>query len=938
MPSNLWKFFVSVCLMLASAAAHAVDPFLDWQTLESPHFYVHYDAPHKNYAQRAVDIAEAAHARLTKELNWSPVEKTHLVLSDETDFANGFATVIHINRSVLFFAPPTGAAGLEDFDNWLDLLITHEYTHVIHLDKASGSPAGIRNLFGRFLLSFPNNFQPSWLIEGLATWKETDAKRGIGRGQSTLFNSIMRTEVARGVKPVDKINLPISSWPAGLARYLYGVYFFKFISETQSAEKVQSLIEDYSSNLIPFAVNTTFKQVFGKDVSDVWDDYSAWLQQRFQPQIDAIRQQGVVEGERLTDGGYRTGAVRVTDHALYYIENNGREQATLVKLENGDKQKIAEVVNAGFDVADNGDVLISTLEVCDEYNLYKDLYVYHASTDELQRLTDCGRYVRAVWNPQDHTIIALHHAASQFGLVLLDDSGKQIRQLVHFAPQTIVGWFDISTDARQMVFSLWKPGSGWNLYLYQLESKSWQSITHDSRIEAYPEFTPDDKAIIYSTEADDAYNLFRYDLASRQHTQLTRTMGGAFQASSNADAIYYTGYSAQGTDVYHLRWNDALSVQATKPDKALNWQPKQFASVDTHMSAYTPWQSLRPRWWFPIVLLDEDSTEVGFTTSGNDALGVHNYAASVSFDFSNNLSALSAAYGFSNRFSMSLSRDNTLLKNTTGKLNRIRSKDSLQFVFAWPDTHILSTSNLLLALSWQNEFDGKLFNGATPAADFNDNMLGLAWTYNNSRVYPLSISRSDGRDIRLVAEDGGSLNSDFGGQVVTASWREYISLGGEHVLALRALQGWGEGVTTPFRLGGEDTGLSYDILLQQSHSGLFGRRSYALRGYAEGLPQLRGKRARVLSAEWRFPGERIERGIMAPPVGVMQWSGALFAETGAAYDGATPDTYYSSAGLELTADLNLFYLVPLRARLGIARGFDEAIGETRAYLSLGSSF
>jgi hypothetical protein len=90
--------------------------------------------------------------------------------------------------------------------------------------------------------------------------------------------------------------------------------------------------------------------------------------------------------------------------------------------------------------------------------------------------------------------------------------------------------------------------------------------------------------------------------------------------------------------------------------------------------------------------------------------------------------------------------------------------------------------------------------------------------------------------------------------------------------------------------------------------------------------------------EWRFPGQLLERGIMSPPLGIIQWSGSVFAETAAAYDGGSPDTYYSGAGVELQADINLFYGMTSRMRLGYARGLDENIGDERMYFMLGASF
>ena len=69
----------------------------------------------------------------------------------------------------------------------------------------------------------------------------------------------------------------------------------------------------------------------------------------------------------------------------------------------------------------------------------------------------------------------------------------------------------------------------------------------------------------------------------------------------------------------------------------------------------------------------------------------------------------------------------------------------------------------------------------------------------------------------------------------------------------------------------------------------------------------------------------------------MQWFGTLFAETGSAYYDS-PGSYYSSAGIELTADINLFYNLGLRTRAGYAHGFDEDIGDNRLYIKVGSSF
>ena len=83
----------------------------------------------------------------------------------------------------------------------------------------------------------------------------------------------------------------------------------------------------------------------------------------------------------------------------------------------------------------------------------------------------------------------------------------------------------------------------------------------------------------------------------------------------------------------------------------------------------------------------------------------------------------------------------------------------------------------------------------------------------------------------------------------------------------------------------------------------------------------------------------IERGFMSPPVGINQFSGSVFIDTGAAWqDGSSPDEYFTGVGMELHADAILFYGLNIKMRLGLASGLDDVIGANRLYISLGASF
>ena len=921
----------------------AVDPALDWKTIESEHLYVHFADGNKALAERVVAITEAAHKRLTKELNWTPLDKSHIVLSDETDQPNGFASPIFFNFTVIFLAPPTSINTLEDFDDWLTTIITHEYTHIIHLDKSAGSPESLRNIFGRFLFLFPNLFQPSWVHEGLATYEETDLERGIGRGQSTLFASMMRVEVENGLQPVSHVNLPVSTWPAGTTRYLYGVYFMNFLVEKYGEEKLKAWIEEYSDNLLPFFINTNAQQILGKNLTPLWQEYQQWLEKKFQPQITAIKQKGIKAGEQISVGEYRTDAVRAIatseGEKVYYVSNDGYQRATLMVADaSGQSEELARLNNSvSLDVHPQSGVLLTQNEFCNNYTIYSDIYSFDENKKKLKRLSKCGRFLFASWFPDGKQIAAVKHDIKHFELQLLDVEANLKKVLWKAEDGEIMGQIDVSPDGENIVASIWRKGRGWNVEQFDIKKQRWQTITSGTSIAANPQYAPDGN-ILFSLEADGVYNLQRYHPDSGKVEQISNLIGGAFQSSQASidGPVYYAGYSAEGYAIYKLQDAGAVSQTPSFSDERLqliNYSVDSYEQRD-----YSAWTNVYPRWWFPVANFTDQRSEVGLTTAGADALGLHNYFLTATYDFKLDKPAANLSYAYADRVFLSAAKINDITLNATGEINRVTDRNITSAVLAFPQYKIQSQTNLLFSVVFDNTSDDKLAAGVTPLQDFDDNLLGLAWLYNSTNLNPLSISVVDGMKLRLVAEDSDILDSFYTGQVYTLDWRQYVRTGKESVLALRFLQGWGTDKPRPFELGGE--GASTDavsILFGMGSEPVFDQRSYALRGYKEGLPQLRGRRAQVLSGEWRFPLQRTERGIMTPPVGLMQWFGTVFLETGSAYRDS-PGSYYSSTGIEIDADINIFYGALLRTVVGYAHGFDDRIGDDQIYLRIGSSF
>src|SRR5260370_17581329 len=81
-----------------------------------------------------------------------------VVLSDQTELWNGYATPLPRDTIVLYAVWPAGAE--LSFDDWLRIAFTHEFTHIVHLDRSEGWARGIPTVFGRTRYAFPNPFLP----------------------------------------------------------------------------------------------------------------------------------------------------------------------------------------------------------------------------------------------------------------------------------------------------------------------------------------------------------------------------------------------------------------------------------------------------------------------------------------------------------------------------------------------------------------------------------------------------------------------------------------------------------------------------------------------------------------------------------------------------------------------------------------------------------
>ena len=929
-----------------SFAAFGFDPSLTWKTLRTEHFLIHYHDDEEALAREVAQISERAHQRYTRFFQWQPKEPTQIVLVDRMDFSNAYAYPMPHNTMQIIVTPPDDFDTIDDYHDWLDLVISHEYVHIIHVDKAAGAAQGGRNIFGRHTLFFPNALQPAWVLEGIATYFETQLAPGIGRGQNTAFRSLMRLEVESGIKPLSQVNLPIVSWPAGNTRYLYGVYFFNFLMETYGEQTAQDWVQNYSDNLIPYLMNTTSKKVFEKNLTAMWDDFEKYLKKQFIPEIESIKKTGLNTGKQLTQFGYTTSQPRSLPNGdILFVKQDWLSKPKLMLLPFGDNvaKEIAEVYNGRIDVHPEAGVLVAQIDLVDSVNSFSDLHHINIATGKRVQLTHGQRYKHATWGPDGKHIVAVQTILGQSTLHLLTAKGEYIQTLWRSQNSEIVSELDWSPDKTTIVASVWRPQTHWNLEQFNLDKKRWQKLTNTRGIEFQPQFAQNGNSILYSADYGGVFNIYQLELASGKAKQLTNVLGGALSATESPkdQGIYYLGQHANGADIYYLPKDETANQEIVlgdlpKPYPAIPKQANKYSNAGSE--PYFALDKILPTGWFPYLSLTNERNELGVSISGSDPLNWHQYTLTAAYDFKNHWPLGWFAYRYDRwrvAFKLSFQREVLTVLDAQGNLNSFRDSDTLTAEALLPYLTRDQQWTYHFGISTNKESDKQVEPNGVPLQTLKDEILGLAFTYNSARRFPRGISLEDGVRWRAVAEDSDTLDSDFTGQVYTFDWGGYFSLTHKHVLATRLIAGSGTQTPNPFRLGGSgnDTLLHAPAAtLYEPTTQVFNKRQYPLRGYPEGLTKLIGPDMLLANVEWRFPLRLVESGIMVPPVGIHQLHGTLFYSAGDAWNDDTESASYStSAGLELDVKFIVGYFIPLNVRLGYAHGFDAG-GENQVYL------
>jgi hypothetical protein len=237
-----WALAGALVILFGANIQAQVPPDEKYLQFQTDHFRVIFPKGMESFARLSAASAERAYQALAEHFIEPPSGRIALVIADNTDRPNAFATPIPDNRVVLLATPHISSSTLNYYKDWVYQVLVHELTHIFHLDRADGIWGLGQAVFGRVPAFFPAFYQPRWVIEGLPTYYESRLT-GAGRAYGSSFDMLLSTQAGGSeFRTVDAADGLAPIWPAGRTPYSYGGLYFRSMAEQFGDSAVTALV------------------------------------------------------------------------------------------------------------------------------------------------------------------------------------------------------------------------------------------------------------------------------------------------------------------------------------------------------------------------------------------------------------------------------------------------------------------------------------------------------------------------------------------------------------------------------------------------------------------------------------------------------------------------------------------------------------------------
>ena len=543
-------------------------PELNWHTFETDHFKVHFHDETEMTAREAATAAEIIYPKVTALYEYQPSQKTHLVLIDTDDIANGAA--YYYDNKIVIWASPLDFE-LRGSHRWLQNVITHEYVHIISLHKAM--KAGMRYpgayfqimgyeeekrkdvLYGypNTLISypFPGTSVPPWLAEGTAQfmydgadWDHWDTHRDmILRDRAIHDNLLSLTEMNTfGKKGIGNE----STYNAGFALSRYIAYKYG----SNSLKKL--MIE--LSHPFQFSIDKAIMNVLGISGGELFNEFESTLKTRYKTLMKPI-DVNLLNGRILIDEGTTNIHPKWNPNgdAFAYLSNKENDYFSQTDLfvydiDQKNEKKIADIVHSSPTWHPEGGIIYYSKKPKfpnRNGSKYYDLYEYDLDNEKEQRMTQDARAFSPVYIEKDSSIAYLATTDGSQDVYILNLKSNQATRLTKFNERPMLSGLNYDVSEHRLIFDMTTHHYR-NIGSLSLSDTSFTMMMNNPLWDERNMSITHNGTLIYADDRSGIYNLYIINPKDTLQGYATNVTGGAFMPDLAPDgrilfSLYHKG-------------------------------------------------------------------------------------------------------------------------------------------------------------------------------------------------------------------------------------------------------------------------------------------------------------------------------------------------------------------------------------------------------------
>ena len=570
---------------------------IEWKTIKTEHFEVHFHPGAEWSAEQTAIIAEEIYGPLTQFYGYE-TNTIHISLYDYEDDPAGATYYYHdridISASSFYFY-------LRGTANWLRNVITHEFTHMVSVQQSMKFPLRIPAFHFQIIsfekekrpdviTGYPNTFvslpftgeiMPSWFAEGLAQYQCGLARNDIWDSHRDM---LLRTAALEGrLLTIDEMGVFDKNSLGSEMVYNQGFSLVRFIADEYGRDKLSELTNALSSvHRITFG--GACKKVLGISDGELYRNWRSSIDEHYRAvarHIEPDRR----EGERVTEDGFMN-ICPVSDGrgGFYYLSNRNSDRLYINLVHrhsNGNVAEIDQNVESSFDISPDGRYLCYAKRTDKNEHGYEidDVFIYDIDTAKKRRLTKSIRASDPCWSSDGRSIACTVKRDGSDRIAIVDawkGDTLHITPLVNDRHYYRLSWREKGILASRF------DGVSRDIVLLDPASGKYEEIVATLADERDPVWDGSGEGFFYASDRTGIFNIYHRELETGKDMMVTNVTGGAFFPGLEGKKLLFAGFDGDGYGIRRLSGWREEAVPSSDADISTEFQVMRESCIKVH--------------------------------------------------------------------------------------------------------------------------------------------------------------------------------------------------------------------------------------------------------------------------------------------------------------------------------------------------------------------